>query len=323
MIDYLITDQYDYENIARLYEKANNKQLGYDIYEWIYQKNSAGRAIAIIAKVEDRFVGFMGLFPWLFVHGKRQINAIQPGHLIVDPEFQGQGIFTHLIDLMINFIDNNKYDFCFGFPNNKALHGWRKNKRLIWPSPMIGSLLLVAGGILPLMQSAPVDVMGSSITFGKGTCVKITHNIYENSLNSFLTASKEQDIAKAIHSELFVNWRFLGRPNFNYQMIQVSVNRKQVGYAIGRVEGIKLLLFDFGFDESFCRQFWRGVKKAAALFKTPFVSVVYSYPRKLISGFSLPTRTEQPWFIIPKTGHEEYLKSLEWFITYADTDYMH
>jgi hypothetical protein len=113
--------------IAREYgfREQYQDRLMKNFYEHPYQ---LGKSIRIIALDGEKVVGFQSFFHWPYLLDGKPVNTYQSGNSIVDPNYQGQGIFSRLLNYMDEILEDKQIDFLMGFPVGKSYNSFIRNK---------------------------------------------------------------------------------------------------------------------------------------------------------------------------------------------------
>ncbi|MBI4947868.1 MAG: GNAT family N-acetyltransferase [Bacteroidetes bacterium] len=96
-----------------------------DFYEHPYQKD---RCLRIVAKEEDRVIGFQSFFYWPYRFNNKIYNSFQSGNSLVHPEFRGKGIFQKLLTYIDTHSRKLGIDFLIGFPVEASKKSFIRNQ---------------------------------------------------------------------------------------------------------------------------------------------------------------------------------------------------
>lgn len=124
MLSYRI---YHYENevinnkIIQLYKNVFNINFK-DDFTWWYLNNPFGKSIGAIALDGNIVVGHWAVTPLPFnIMGNKRTELISLASM-VDPEYQGQGIYKKIGFTMLEYLKNEgKFSFIIAFPNDNAI----------------------------------------------------------------------------------------------------------------------------------------------------------------------------------------------------------
>jgi len=152
--------------ICRQYGRTENHQdkLMKDFYEHPYQRE---RSIRIVALEGDKVVGFQSFFYWPYLLDGRLKNGYQSGNSVVDPDYQGRGIFKRLLNYLDTIRKDKQIDFLTGFPidssyNSLIRNKWKNILNLCWYIKVISlfSLLRRFDPMKLSLDKEPEPVLG-------------------------------------------------------------------------------------------------------------------------------------------------------------------
>lgn len=108
----------DKKGFLSLYETIKTKEKREDWFKWKYQENPYIDHVPIILGIyEGEVIGVRPLFAMLAsINGKQEV-VLQPGDAMVHPEHRRQGLFSQMMEQMIEQY-SGEYPFYFTFPNN-------------------------------------------------------------------------------------------------------------------------------------------------------------------------------------------------------------
>jgi len=116
--------------LASLFERTYKKRRHADHDRHKYYSNPAGDVIAFCVFDAERMVGFYGIIPCVFRMGKEQVLGAQSVDTMVDPNYQGRGLFVQLAERVFKLANDREVKLVLGFPNKNSLPGF--TRRLGW-----------------------------------------------------------------------------------------------------------------------------------------------------------------------------------------------
>jgi len=124
VLDYKI---YHYENdkinaeIIHLYSRVFQVDFRND-FQWWYLDNPSGKSTCVVALDNQKVIAHWAVTPLPFnIMGNSRTELISLAAM-VDPQYQGQGIFAQMGPVLLEYLTNNtNYSFIMGFPNDKSL----------------------------------------------------------------------------------------------------------------------------------------------------------------------------------------------------------
>jgi GNAT superfamily N-acetyltransferase len=93
---------------------------------WLYEKNPLGSVVGFDAYSNDILVGHYACVPVHWKLGSKTYKSLLSLNTAVDPNFQGQGIFTKLALKTYDLAQKLDYDFVYGISNQNSTHGFYK-----------------------------------------------------------------------------------------------------------------------------------------------------------------------------------------------------
>lgn len=110
----------DKEGFLSLFETVMGKKRSKEWFHWKYETNPyVDHVPMIVALNEGTVIGARPLFALPIVINGEQDIALQPGDAVVHPEHRRQGIFSRMMEQMIEKYSGS-YPFYFSFPNNRS-----------------------------------------------------------------------------------------------------------------------------------------------------------------------------------------------------------
>jgi predicted N-acetyltransferase YhbS len=121
----------DGPGIVRLFNTVFKKSRTVEEWRWRYMEGPCRKLLTILAvDHSERIVAHYALHPlWLTYRGKRVLGA-QSLDTMVDPEFQGRGLFVETARRCYQLAKENGVKLLYGFPNENSHHGLEKS--LTW-----------------------------------------------------------------------------------------------------------------------------------------------------------------------------------------------
>jgi GNAT superfamily N-acetyltransferase len=108
----------DKEEFLSLFETVMGKKRTTDWFDWKYEKNPyVDHVPMIVALNEGTVIGARPLFALPLVINGEQDIALQPGDAMVHPEYRRQGLFSRMMEQMVEKYSES-CPFYFSFPNS-------------------------------------------------------------------------------------------------------------------------------------------------------------------------------------------------------------
>ncbi|MFH1587596.1 MAG: GNAT family N-acetyltransferase [Candidatus Diapherotrites archaeon] len=269
--------------------KSSSRPVTIQEWNWRFLENPFGEPIILIAESPDgELVGHIGAFPMELKIGETIVKAYQAIDFVVSEEFREKGIFTRLFRKGLEIVRREKLP-SFGFTNREAMNaiGKKTNLRSVLGMQQYVKLfnsvpLLKLLGIeqTPKFLKKSLDAV-VQIFFGGKVSTKPQKLKFEK-IKVFgaefdrIAGKIDANYNMAVkRSSKYLNWRFVGKPNNNYELFAIKKDRVLLGYVVlklGKTSGQIVDLF-FKEDESvlletlgFCEEFLRGKGKSSISF---------------------------------------------------------
>jgi len=213
----------DIEQIVDLNQRIFSQQEHFDIKrdeKWFRWKNidsPFGKSIVIVAENEDgEIVGSRVFWPWKFRIRTSEVFAYQPIDAVIDPKYQGRGLFYTMTVETLDIALNNEATFIFNFSNKNSLprnlsFGWSFVSKLIWY----------------------VKIINPSYVFNMSRKAENIHQfgdykLTEDAIEKIMFITSFGGYIKAARSLDFVRWRYLNHPFFTYGVVNFTNERSTI-----------------------------------------------------------------------------------------------
>lgn len=236
--------QGDAEKINALYERVFEKERSLAEWQWKFQRFSSPPAIIIVAEQEGRIVGHAACLQIEASHKGQTLMLAERVDIMVDPDFQGQGIYKNIVSRMLEECANADIDILYGFPAPKAKDVFVSvakaddlgnvprflavNKPGTLLSTKISALSFLkkpVNGLFGLLRRKNTSYRLRAL----GTAeLHVADELYERYSASYpLHAKRGSD---------YVKRRFLDHPEKDYQVVALNAGSEDRGYAVLRTE---------------------------------------------------------------------------------------
>lgn len=313
---------------------------------WIYRSNPAGkpRIVGAVSGRQNRLVGMLALFPWQLRARGESLPVAQIGDIMVDPDYQRQGIARRMLTCATDNIDDWNKALYYVYPNENSRPlltnlGWQHVSGLVrrvrvlrqWkhiasryvgkvPGRWIGTFLDRTQQMLPTARSARVKPAQVSPLDPDST--------------------EFQEFARTVDGEFpfrfcrdaaFLKWRVLSAPSAGYRLVGLQHKQELWGYAAYGFEEHRAHIVDF---LCFRRQevlhgAIRGLVDYLASDRNVY-AVGYKLPNDhhyrnafRAHGFIARRHDVNPLFVWLPAGlanREKMLRGRNWHHTWADCD---
>jgi len=213
----------DIEQIVDLNQRVFSQQEHFNIKrdeKWFRWKNidsPFGKSIVIVAENEDgEIAGSRVFWPWKFKIRTSEVLAYQAIDAVVDPKYQGKGLFYTMTVETLKIALNNEATFIFNFSNKNSLpknlsFGWSFVSKLIWYVKIINPLYV-------FNMSRKVENMHQLGDY----------KLAERTIDKMKFRTNFDGYIKPLRSLDFVRWRYLNHPSFTYGVVNFTDGRSTI-----------------------------------------------------------------------------------------------
>ena len=248
--------------IVELYKKVFGKELTTQYWQWKYNTYSIAGKFIFLAFDNSRCVGQYALIPYKLNSYGETIQALLSLDSMVDPDYQGQRIFTELIKYAKNELKSLKHPL-ITFINENTIHVYTKRfnwtylgnipvycrplslKQLRNANKLLFSLIKPFSLIINYISRSKGDILLQKIKkFDEDIECKSNYN----DRYYFIGQTKE-----------FLNWRYIQCPQ-NYDCFRIMYKGNSIGYCVIRIEekfGLKFAwIMDLFIQDEFAKYFY-------------------------------------------------------------------
>ena len=332
-------------------------RLELSTWYWQFRDNPAGQAFCFLADDKGKIVGQYAVIPTRFnVFGEKRILALSCDTM-THPAYRRQGMFVELAKALYHFLESrHAITTIWGFPNEISLSGF--TQRLGWN--------LLAAYPLRILPLRPLEMIRSHVPLichrlsGRSkfklkskirnnlrrTAIPITRSIPGLTIEPIEKFDESFDELWEIHQNLFpvtqirdsvyLNWRYLGMPAFDYRPFAVKWKGRVSGYLIIRLTdlighfcGILVDLFPFPIVDrtvtqsllDFARSYCKSQNAEFLTCLLPFADNAFLNK----AGFRKIPEWLNPkkWYLGCRylgKDKKRFAQSDRWYVTYGDTD---
>lgn len=213
-------------DLIDIYEKCFGKKPNERYFQWKLKENPAGPAEAFIALDGDTIAGFYGVIPEDYiVRGEKRV-IYQSMDTMTHPDYRRMGLFTNLAKATYKYLADQYRDvYIIGFPGLTSHPGFIK--KLGWKDALILRFHFVYRSVFKLrnmLKGKPELLVTPIDSFGP------EHTAYLDG-----PSNSDKPIRKFIDSR-FLNWRFIEAPLGRFRCIAFTLNGRNAGIAVYKVE---------------------------------------------------------------------------------------
>ncbi len=294
-----------------------------DLENWYWRyrgNNPAGKAIIYVMENDGRLIVHFAAIPYrLRVFGEDVLGSHSIGSMVL-PEYQGKGLIKFVADKLFEEAIDRRVTFSYGFPNDLA---YDLHKKLMGYNDIIQVYTM----------EKETDLSGILKEQRGSTQLKfLSIDQFDQSVDALWDQVKDDYKIWVIRNAVFLNWRYIQRPDQKYHAFGAYEGDVLVGYVIlklykdgeilkGHIIDILVLtgrkdMAEFLIDES--EKYFVANKTNIAsswvvgsdFFKEIFLSRGFKpvSPRPLICRFNFG-----------KEKHQNVLDGKNWFFAMGDT----
>lgn len=348
MSDKLIYRNFNYTlaDVQLVKDCFEKNDLSKDIkqLEWLYLNAPGGEMELQMAMENNEIASMYALFPVKFKYGNKLVKVLQSLDTLTNLNYRGKGLFKKLSTSSYNNCKEKGYEFVYGFPNGNSAHGffnklgWKKQGKvpfLILPNSV--NYFLKRIPLLNKIEKLLPTIRLFKKKINNNDCIKSITKFENEATEVWNKFSLKHDVSINRDAE-YLNWRFLEKPNENYQIKGYYYKNVLEGFIVytfkekhgGRVGYIMELIYNPIFPE-IGKDLLKFAKNDLFVNK---IDVCLAWCFKHSESFKI--FRSQYFFIMPKilrpielhfgykklvTEDDNCLDSLKnWYLSYADSD---
>jgi GNAT superfamily N-acetyltransferase len=243
-----------------------HRSCEHNYYQWKIFKNQFGSGLAWLAEVENKPIGMVSISPRPLIINGKITSSGELGDGFVHPDFQGQGVFSTLLKLILNDADNLGYEFTYGTPTKQA---YSVEKRVGYHLYNGDSLNLMVRPVnLKLLLNRydlPKWVMNPAASIGQPLYNLLFHRVQTNTFKHVNKNFSEHvniikncydRFQKDIHidiSDTYLKWRYETNPD-SYSIGFTQIDNGNNSFCIikqGQSSGLDVgYIADYGYTDT-------------------------------------------------------------------------
>lgn len=232
--------QGDAEKINDLYARVFGKERSLTHWEWKFQHFSSPPAIIIVAENNGRIVGHAACLQMDADYKGHPLKLAERVDIMVDPDFQGQGIYKRIVARMLEECKKQNVDILYGFPAPKAKEVFVSTAKADDLGNVPRFLAVNQPGTLLSTKVSALSFLKNPINklFSKSRQKDSLYSLRElgsTDLNVIDTLYKRYSADYPLHAVRdsdYVKRRFLEHPDKDYTVVALCVNQEDQGYAV-------------------------------------------------------------------------------------------
>lgn len=202
----------DLPEIISLLKKSLGESLlpkseGYWI--WKHVKNPFGASPVLLAVEGNEIIGVRAFMQWRWKKGQQSFRAVRAVDTATRPSHQGKGVFSKLTKSLLEFCNEQGFDFVFNTPNEKSKPGYLK---MGWETA--GKLPITLKIINPIgMALSALKEPSANDTFASQVSSVLNHPGVDDLLD---TTSAADDKMITAYTRTSLIWRYVDVPIVKY-----------------------------------------------------------------------------------------------------------
>ncbi len=342
-MDFVIKQSTRFKDVERLY-RAIYPGKSARKFEWLYKNNPAGPADIHLAidPSSDAVVASYVVMPMRLWYRDRIIRIGQAIDGMVHPDYRRQRIFNSMQKRLHEYL-RTRYEFLIGFPNIMALNPLRNaGARAFGP---LATYSFPLTSLFFARRPIKGDVFHAILSFFLKPAIawyKSSHFRKINTRGYRLESLEQDDLLSeftfdsirrihpimAVRDTQFIRWRFFAAPTDQYVFLRFASDEKTLGYIAIRFEYKAVAIVDFCIDSSIDDQL-RALKllieycqrRSVKSMHFQLSEACYCTEALKTAGF-IKRKNNYSIILIPYSPESETLDYNDFFLTFADTDWM-
>lgn len=242
-------DEHEIQELFKLvFGKEMGKSESKDHWNWEFMKNPNGPGEILLAVDHNKIVGHYAVIPEKIKIKDKQVMGTLSLDTMVHPDYQGQRIFTILASSLYEDIGKKDMPITYGFPNKNSIHGitstldWVEISTLPVLQLTIGSEKVITKAL----KSKILGKMGSLFvgkkrlserpeTSGKDWEIEKI-DIFDEEFDDIFNHGAANIKVITVRDNKYLNWRFIEKPENDYECFCIFKNDKKYGYIVLKSE---------------------------------------------------------------------------------------
>ena len=240
-------------------------------WQWKYELNIFGKTNIYIAELNGKIIASSSLWSWKFICRGEILKTYQPCDTIVDPEYQGKGLFNYINKKRILLSKKENISFLFNFPNKNSLPGnlkigWEFLKNIEWV-------------VKPLK---PFNLLFNLRDKSKANPQEIHQDHRLNTDDCYTIAAKYQSydgLIKTYRDEGFFRWRYTDHPFFKYGMVIAEKSKKSAGaiFIVNAKNKIReMIVVDVFGSNQLTPELFRRLTETGKQYNVDYITTIYN-----------------------------------------------
>ena len=332
-------------------------RLALSTWYWQFRDNPAGKAFCCLAEDDGKIVGQYVVIPTRVNFYGKEVRFALSCDTMTHPDYRKQGMFVTLAKTLYRSLESkHNITTVWGFPNDISLPGF--TRRLNWNVLSVFPLR-----ILPIR---PLEMIRSHMSFlyrkeSKDTSYKISHKPrhkisladlpitnrlkeltiepvekFDASFDELWHQYKDTAPVMQIRDSMYLNWRYLDIPAFDYRPFSIKWKGKTSGYMVirladlmGHMCGVLVDLFPFPVvDDTVSEHLVQFARDYCKAHRAEFLTCLMSFAQtdfwKKVGLRKIPEwLNPRKWYLGCRylEKDKQYLEDIRhWYVTYGDTD---
>ena len=220
---------YDFANVTELtemYEQCFGVRVTDDYFKWKYLNNPSGKAIAFVARQNNKIAAFYGVIPEVYCIGEKKEVIYQSMDTMTHPHFQKMGLFTTLANMTYAYLRNlNGKLNVVGFPGASSYPGFIH--KLGW-STLIELDYLFNDKLLFKINTLFVQKSGAKME---------RIDFFDEKFDGYFDqdVKSKKPISKYINRQI-AQWRFFDSPTQENTVVKITENEEIKGFFVYRLD---------------------------------------------------------------------------------------
>lgn len=320
-------------------------------WEWQYVNLPSYKSRVYVNHYKEKILAYYHVPLYYGKAGPETITFAMVQDVAVSVRFRGRGVFKELATYATEDLMQRNIGLAYTFPNNKSIHTFIKYNDYKLLTTLVPYLLpLNSAAILKIKLPFKLlaSLSGGIIDFFNNALRKIKvpesnsierHESFSKEIAGLFFDFQAQYEVGLIRDEVYLNWRFLEKPQTKHYIFSLNVDGKPAAAAVFKVDELfdnsSLLLMDFCYCkngeeyllqllQSLRANYKRWIKEPVTLIFTSGNGKIFPLLKK--AGFiKIPERINpRPLNLLVKglnyKGLTDITDKTKWHVTLADWD---
>ena len=215
-------DEEGFQKLDRLVEVHSWNRRNLDNWNWRFKgANPAGPPLMIYAENDGEIIGHFAAIPMNYRFNGENIIGSHSAAMVIHPDWQNKGLIKFVADKLIKDLVKQKIPFTYGYPNDNA---YDLHINILNYEDVASQRLFIK----KIDKKTKKELNNNTLVWKK-------IERFDKDFDNFWDIAKDDYKAIVIRDSDFLNWRYLDRPDANYQAYGVYSDNVLKGYCVLKI----------------------------------------------------------------------------------------